>query len=105
MLIQQIVEKKERVILDARHKDVYAQGHLPGALSYSLIEFYENPDKLLSAYGKDTALLIYCSSIECTDSHTLAGRLIELKYTDVKVFAGGFRQWVEMGFKIEKNEE
>ena len=103
--IQQIVENKERLILDARHKDFYDIGHLPGALSYPLFDFDENLDKLLNTFNKNSAILVYCSSIECTDSHTLATRLIELNYADVKVFAGGFRQWDEMDLKIEKNED
>ncbi len=103
--IQQIIEKKERIILDARHKDFYDSGHIPGALSYPLVDFDENLDRMLNTFNKDSAILVYCSSIECTDSHTLASRLAELKFTDVKVFSGGYRLWVELEFKIEKNEE
>ncbi len=103
--VQQIITKKERIVVDARHKDFYDMGHLPGALSYPLIDFDTNLDQMLSALGKNSAILVYCSSFECTDSHTLASRLIESNFTDVKVFAGGYGQWVELGFKIEKNEE
>jgi len=103
--VLRLIQTKERMILDVRQKDSFDQGHLPGALSFPLDEFDENVEDLFAAAQSDSAILVYCSSIECTDSHTFADHLIMPGYTDVKVFSGGFRQWQEMEYKIEKNEE
>jgi rhodanese-related sulfurtransferase len=105
VVIKQIVQKKERIILDARPRDIYNQGHLPSALSFPLMDFDDNIGQLLSSINRQSAILVYCSSFECTDSHTFATRLKNLKFIDVKVFSGGFRQWQEMGYEIEKNEK
>jgi rhodanese-related sulfurtransferase len=104
-MIKQIVDKKERIIIDVRPREVYDQGHLPFALSFPLMEFDQSVSHILSSLDRQSAILVYCSSIECTDSHTFAMRLKNLRYNDVKVFSGGFRQWQEKGYKIEKNEE
>ena len=105
VMIKQIVQKKEKIILDVRHRESYNQGHLPSALSFPLIEFDDGIGQLLSSINRQSALLVYCSSFECTDSHTFADRLKNLGFIDVKVFSGGFRQWQEMGYEIEKNEK
>ncbi|MCP3873692.1 MAG: rhodanese-like domain-containing protein [Desulfobacteraceae bacterium] len=104
-IIKQIVEKKQRIILDVRPTETYNQGHLPGALSFPLMDFDQMVEQLLTSIKKASPILVYCSSVECTDSHTFAERLKNMKYENVKVFSGGFRQWEEKGFNIEKNEE
>ena len=103
--IRQVVEKKERMILDVRHKDFYDMGRLPGALSFPLSDWDRNVSRLADTIKKNTPLLVYCSGFDCDASHTVANRLAALNYTDVKVFPGGFDQWEQMGFEIEKSEE
>jgi rhodanese-related sulfurtransferase len=100
-----IVQKKHRIIIDVRPREAYDQGHLPSALSFPLMEVDQGIGQVLGSIKRQAPLLIYCSSFECTDSHTFAQQLIGLKYEDVRVFAGGFRQWQEQGYEIEKNEK
>ncbi len=104
-IIKRIIQKKERIILDVRSHDIYNQGHLPSALSFPLIDFDDSISQLLNSINKQSAILVYCAGFECTDSHMFARRLKNLKFGDVKVFSGGFRQWQEMGFEIKKNEK
>ena len=68
------------------------------------MEFDQKIIQILDSINRQSALLIYCSSVECTDSHTFAQRLTNLGYDNVKVFSGGFRQWQEKGYEIKKNE-
>ena len=103
-IIQTIIKTKSRIIIDVRHRDIYDQGHLPGALSFPIIDFDQNIRQIITTIKRKEPLLIYCSSSECSDSHSFAAHLINLKYTDVKIFSGGFRTWEEDGRKIEKNE-
>ncbi len=102
--VRKMIQNREVVLLDVRSKDIYDKGHLPGALSYPLIDFDEVLLKLLDIVKKDTPILVYCSGVECSDSHTFATRLLALRFTQVRVYAGGFLEWQEMGFEIEKNE-
>lgn len=102
--VRQMVQAGNVPILDVRPRDIYDYGHLPGALSFPLAEFDESLKRLASRFKKNAYLLVYCSGFDCSDSHTFASRLISLGYTRVQVYAGGFGEWEEMGFEIEKNE-
>lgn len=100
--IEKIVQEQKSIIIDVRSRDTYDEGHLPNALSFPLVEFDERVSDILRIIKRESPVLVYCSSIECSDSHTFAERLILLKYANVNVFSGGFRQWQEMGYEIEK---
>ncbi|MFW9924920.1 MAG: rhodanese-like domain-containing protein [Candidatus Thorarchaeota archaeon] len=104
-IIKQIVEKKQRIILDVRPREFYEDGHLPGALSFPLADFETVIAGLLEITTQQSPILVYCSGFECTDSHQFAANLNNIKFTDVKVYSGGFTQWLEMGYEIEKNEK
>ena len=104
LLVRQMINNREVVLLDVRTKDEYDMGHLPGAFSFPLADFDLVFPRLLGLVKKDSAILVYCSGVECTDSHTFATQLLAFKYTKVRVYAGGFREWQEMGFETEKNE-
>lgn len=99
--VRQMVEQKTRVILDARGREEYEQGHIPGALSFPLRELDEMFGVLARLVDRSAPILVYCSGVECEDSHTVAEYLTGFGYTDVKVYGGGFTQWEEMGFDIE----
>ena len=102
--VQQMIKNTEVVLMDVRPKDIYDMGHLPGAFSFPLEEFDEVLDRLLTLVKKDSVVLVYCSGVECTDSHTVAAQLLALNFKKVRVYAGGFREWQEMGYETEKNE-
>ncbi len=103
--VRKMIQSREVVLLDVRSKDIYDDGHLPGAFSFPLTNFDEVLPKLLNLVKKDTPILVYCSGVECSDSHTFATQLLALRFTQVRVYAGGFLEWQEMEFEIEKNEE
>ncbi len=103
-LMKKIVEKKDNIILDVRNKDSYDEGHIPGALSFPLHEFDNVIEKLLELTTPVSSLVVYCSSIECSDSHTFAQQLNDMGFSNFKVYAGGYREWEEMGYEIENNE-
>lgn len=103
-IIRKIIDNKERFIVDVRTREAYEHGHLPNAVSFPLEEFDENFIDMMSIIKKDAPVLVYCESIECPDSHTFANQLVLMKYSDVKIFSGGFLAWKDKGYPIEKNE-
>jgi rhodanese-related sulfurtransferase len=103
--VKEIVDKKERIILDVRHRDFFDMGHIPGALSFPLQNIDSDRDRLLKTVNKNHPVMVYCSGFDCDASHTFATHLMRLAYTDIVIFTGGYGQWQEMGFEIEKNEE
>ena len=89
-------------MIDARADEIYAEGHLPKAISLPLGEV----DDLLKAFKRNVAreatLIIYCSGFGCPDSFDLGMRLIEEGYEDVRVYEGGFPEWRDAGLPVEK---
>lgn len=102
--VQQMIKNSEVVLVDVRPKDFYDMGHLPGAVSFPLEAFDTVLDNILTRVNKNSVVLVYCSGVECTDSHTFAARLLALNFKRVHVYAGGFSEWQEMGYEIQKNE-
>jgi rhodanese-related sulfurtransferase len=87
--------------VDARISELYAAGHLPGALSLPLDEI----DQALPAFLRDVpqqrSLIIYCSGYGCPDSYDLGQRLREAGYPDVMIYEGGFPEWRDAGLPVE----
>ena len=100
--VRKIILEGLYFVVDARTEDDYGDGHLPGAHSFPLHKFDENLPRLMELVGPKDPLLIYCSGFTCTDSHAFAQLLRELGYSRVHVYAGGFEEWEEMGFDIER---
>ena len=76
------------VILDARTREEYDQGHIPGAIQISHDEITEKAEEVLT--DKDQLILVYCRSGR--RSKIAAEALVELGYTNIKEF-GGIIDW------------
>ncbi len=95
------LHKSGVLFIDARSGLLYDEGHIKGALSIPRNDIEMMIENFLSEYTQDQKMIIYCSGIDCEDSHFVADFLINFQYTDVKVFPGGFASWREKGFPIE----
>lgn len=77
----------------------YASGHLPGAVNLPLEGLEQRAQALFP--DKQTALLLYCSSETCRNSHQAQEHLARLGYTAVYVFTGGKAAWKAAGLPLE----
>lgn len=102
--VLQMIAKKERIIIDVRSEDFFELGHIPGALNFPLTRFDDDVPRLMQQIKKETPVLVYCSGIYCTDSHTFATHMRQMGYKDVLVFSGGFEQWEESGNEIRTGQ-
>lgn len=73
----------------------YDPGHIPTALSIPDSQFDKLVDKL--PQDKATLLIFYCDGLECMLSHNSALRAEKLGYTNIRVYAAGFPDWVKAG--------
>jgi rhodanese-related sulfurtransferase len=81
------------MLIDARpYKGKYVPGHIPGAVSIPFSEFDKKID-LLPA-DKAALLIYYCEGPACKLSHKSAQKAEKLGYTNVKVYAQGYPEWV-----------
>lgn len=95
---KKLVDTKSAFVIDANGADMYAGGHVPGALSYA-----QNEGKLASVLPKDKNALIvaYCGGPLCTAWEFPAQEAKKLGYTNIKHFKGGIKGWKDAGYPVE----
>lgn len=86
------------VLLDTRSPELYAQGHVPGALNLPHGKIVEIK---LRDYPMDTLFVVYCAGPHCNGAHRGAERLARLG-RPVKLMIGGVTGWVDEGFSLAK---
>ena len=88
------------LLVDARNPELYAMGHIEGAVSLPIVEIDDALPGFLDRVAKDRSIITYCSGFGCPDSFDLGIRLIEAGYRDVRVFEGGFPEWRDAGLPV-----
>lgn len=81
-------------ILDARAEEEYEAAHIPGALHLPPEEIDAVLPSLPIALTPDAPLLAYCSSLTCDDALTLALALRDRAFSNVRLYSGGFEEWL-----------
>ncbi len=89
------------LLIDARSRMAFAEGHLPGARSLPRGEEVSGVGALQAEVSLSTPLILYCSGYDCNDSFVLAEELIAAGYRQVRVFEGGFPEWRDAGLPVE----
>lgn len=80
----------DRLLLDVRESDEWAEGHLPGAVHIPLALVTTKIMDIVTS--KDVPILIYCHT--GGRAATAARMLREMGYTHVESMNGGWCQWV-----------
>lgn len=93
------------ILLDARSTDVYAAGHIPGALNLPAADFEGVYPGLKAKIAAASLLVVYCDGGDCELSHDLAAVLKDLGHGPVQLFAGGFDAWMEAGNDMREGPE
>jgi rhodanese-related sulfurtransferase len=86
------------VLLDVRSHELYAQGHVPGAISLPHRKIIESA---MARFSNDTMFVVYCAGPHCNGAHRGAIRLAKLG-RPVKMMIGGITGWIDEGFALEK---
>lgn len=88
------------VVLDVRSPQLFAAGHVPGAVNLPHGRINE---RNLSAYPADTVFVVYCAGPHCNGADRAAVRLARLGQP-VKKMIGGVTGWVDEGFQLVTGE-
>ncbi len=92
------------IILDARSEKYFEKSHLPSAINIPYKEAEKYYDKVLDYLPKDSLLIVYCNSENCTLSLRLAKKLKEWDFTQIRVLKGGFSEWTRLKYKTEQGK-
>jgi len=87
------------VLLDVRGKELFALGHIEGAISLPHTRI--NKDTLRE-YPSNTLFVVYCAGPHCNGTEKAAIRLAKLG-RPVKKMIGGVTGWIDEGFNLTKN--
>ena len=100
--VLQVIRSKDSsvVLVDTQPTDGYADGHLPGALSYPWVM---RITKFPIALPRNKTLVFYGSCPN--DTSDLIKQLAEFGYFNIKVMDGGWYKWVARNYPAEGKGE
>jgi rhodanese-related sulfurtransferase len=97
---QKMQGAKGLLFIDSRSRADFAAGHIPGALSVPL----ENVRRSATfAFPGAQTLVVYCEGGDCQTSISLARLIHDRGYKDVRIFSGGWAEWISGGLPEEKS--
>ncbi|MGB9893700.1 MAG: rhodanese-like domain-containing protein [Candidatus Saccharicenans sp.] len=96
---------QQAVIVDSRPAFEFKGGHIPGAISVPLEEVKKGNNSLLEKIPRGRLLVIYCEGGDCLTSLNLAKILHDHGFPELRVFSGGWEEWVASGLPVEKTED
>jgi len=85
------------VLLDVRSPELYAQGHVPGAVSLPHGKIIEAK---MREWADGTLFVVYCAGPHCNGADKAAWKLSRLG-RPVKLMIGGVTGWLDEGFELE----
>ena len=80
----------------------FASGHLPGAINLPLEGFVDSALRALPDRG--AAIVVYCASATCANSHIAQQKLTSMGYRNVRVFKAGKAAWRDAGLPLQATE-
>jgi rhodanese-related sulfurtransferase len=98
--MKSIVDSGSAVILDARSGKYDDGNRIPGAKSLNDKSTAEEIAAVIPT--KDTAVVTYCSNLQCPASKRLADHLTKLGYTHVKEYPEGIAGWKQAGGSVDQ---
>jgi rhodanese-related sulfurtransferase len=96
--LESLLPDPRLVLLEALPERYFNDGHLPGARWFP----HDRARAIAAevAPRKDGIVVVYCASATCRNSHTAAGALVDLGYSDVRIYAGGKADWADAGLPL-----
>ena len=88
--------KQDFVLLDVRSPEMFAKGHVPGAINLPRGKI---TGRRLADWPQATTFVVYCAGPHCNGANKAAVRLAELS-RPVKMMIGGVTGWLDEGFSL-----
>lgn len=80
-------------IIDARIHEEFKAGSLPNAVSLSDSLPLPEIRKRVADWNRTDTLIVFCRTEDCPYSHRVASRLLELGFSDVRLYPNGWVEW------------
>lgn len=93
------------VWVDARSPEVYAFGHVPGALNLPYLDPEAGFAKLADRLPRTGRIVVYCTSGECDEADHVLAVLIKHGYRNLSHFKEGWNVWEVTDLPQEKGPQ
>ncbi len=100
--VLKIYKNQNTLIIDARDRISYSEGHIKGSINIPYDEFELYPEFFLNLFGKDKQLVIYCEGGYCEQSFIVAEGLLKKGLKNISVYIDGYPDWEKKGLPHEK---
>jgi len=94
-----LASKTPMKLIDARSDEYFDGKLIPGARHLAAESSEAEIQKVLP--DKDSLIVVYCAGVMCPASQTLAGRLVDMGYTNVMDYHGGIKEWMAHNKPVE----
>jgi rhodanese-related sulfurtransferase len=90
---EELFVRREALFIDSRPQQKFSKGHILNAVS---IPLEDNKTKLRSPINAplEQTIVVYCDGGDCQESLALAKVLSGQGYKNIRVFTGGYAEWV-----------
>lgn len=95
----------EALFIDSRTMEDFKEEHIFGAVNIPFEEKREEDELDLESYPLEGIYVIYCDGSECRSSVELAKLLDKRGFRDIRVFFGGWEEWVRAGLPVSRNDD
>jgi rhodanese-related sulfurtransferase len=102
--LKQYYDAEAALIIDAREAADYDDGHISGAMNIPYDIALNDPQALERLEAGGMPIITYCGGGTCEVSLTLAEELIMAGHSPVAVYIGGFSEWEEAGYPVDRRE-
>jgi rhodanese-related sulfurtransferase len=89
------------IFLDIRSPEDYALDHIPGSRSVPFLEMLRQPGRS-EIVNPDTTIVCYGFDPEKSKVKQAADLLIRKGFSQVLILQGGFAEWIERGYPVER---
>ncbi|MBN2755370.1 MAG: hypothetical protein JXR81_11000 [Candidatus Goldbacteria bacterium] len=98
-----LMDSGKAVFVDTRGASMYDDAHIKGAI---LIPAGSPPDKYKEHEQalKDKVIVTYCHGVGCHLADKVANALFDMGYKKLAIFFGGWNEWTQAGYPVEKYE-
>lgn len=98
-----LFESDKALFIDARDQWDYSESHIRGAINIPEFSFDPNSERI-SDLDKEALYVLYCDGDDCDISKRLAVELAKLSFNNIYIYTGGFNEWEELGYPVERSE-
>ncbi len=95
----------EALFIDSRPMEVFQTGHILGAMNLPFEEEKKEEDLDLIFLPPERTVVVYCDGSECNSSLELAKVLQQKGLIDIKIFFGGWIEWMREGLPVSSEND